>query len=89
MPPCLDWNSYLDFEPFLSTESFCIISQYLCHISGYKFDRLSDAATEKAILMYHRIIESFKFAYARRSELGDEQFVNISHVSHEQETHAQ
>ena len=55
---------------------------------GYKFDRLSDAVTEKEILMYHRIIESFKFAYARRSELGDEQFVNISDVSHKHKTHA-
>ena len=55
--------------------------QFFCDILGYKFDRLSDAATDQAILMYHRIIESFKFAYARRSELGDEKFLNISDVS--------
>ena len=63
--------------------------KYLSNILGYKLDKLSDATTEKAILMYHRIIESFKFAYARRSELGDEQFLNISNVSHKSETHTQ
>jgi gamma-glutamyltranspeptidase/glutathione hydrolase/leukotriene-C4 hydrolase len=36
---------------------------------------------ERAGLFYHRLIESFKFAFAKRSELGDPKEVNMTQVS--------
>lgn len=30
---------------------------------------------------YHRLIESFKHVYAKRHFFGDEQFVNMTHVT--------
>lgn len=41
------------------------------NLSSFKDDPLS----------YHRLTEIFKFAYARRTRLGDPKFVNISEVS--------
>ncbi len=48
--------------------------------TGYKFDEHADCTTNNAIRTYHRIAEAFKFAYARRTELGDKEFTNVSKV---------
>ncbi len=33
------------------------------------------------MLFYHRLIEAFKFAFANRNELGDEDFYNMDSVN--------
>jgi gamma-glutamyltranspeptidase/glutathione hydrolase/leukotriene-C4 hydrolase len=50
-------------------------------LDGYNLTSESIKDVKSTILTYHRIIEAFKFAYARRTELGDGEFVNITNVS--------
>lgn len=47
---------------------------------GFQFDQWSDSTTEKTVSMYHKIVESFKFAFARRGELGDMAFADVEDV---------
>lgn len=51
------------------------------YILDYNFDPNDLKDTEKAALFYHRLIEAFKFAYAKRSEIGDPEKIDIVEVS--------
>lgn len=47
-------------------------------LDGYDFNRYSLDGINNTVLTYHRIIEAFKYAYAKRTEMGDLNFVNIT-----------
>ena len=47
------------------------MASYFYDALGYNFNRSSVYYLKDAVLTYHRILESFKYAFARRSELGD------------------
>ncbi|XP_075210653.1 glutathione hydrolase 1 proenzyme-like [Lycorma delicatula] len=47
-------------------------------IDGYKMDAFSVSNINSTILTTHRMVEAFKYAFVRRTELGDPDFVNIT-----------
>lgn len=57
-----------------------ILVNILNILSGYGFNAASINSTENMILTYHRIIESFKYAYATRTKLGDMEFLDLKEV---------
>ncbi|GFS25966.1 gamma-glutamyltranspeptidase 1 [Elysia marginata] len=57
-----------------------VLSFMLAILDGYNLGVKDLKSSDDRVLTYHRTIEAFKFAYAKRTALGDEDFVDVKEL---------
>ena len=68
--------------PFLNIEPFTCwyLRGQFTILAGFNFTSVDYSDKSKLAIAYHRIAEAWKFAYAKRSRLGDQHFVPVQQV---------
>ncbi|XP_044758770.1 glutathione hydrolase 1 proenzyme-like isoform X2 [Coccinella septempunctata] len=73
--PLRDGDTFYSIRP---PGSGVLLGFILSILNNYNFTAKDIETDDNKILTYHRIIEALKYAYAKRTELADMEFVNIS-----------
>ncbi|CAF0969193.1 unnamed protein product [Rotaria magnacalcarata] len=72
-------NTYTAYTTHAPT-SGPILTFILNILQGFQIDQSDFKTSNPSALFYHRLIEAFKFAYAKRSEIGDPYKINITEL---------
>ena len=59
---------------------FVNVLSFVVSLPGYKMTARDRGGLDNSVLTYHRIVEAFKFAYAYRALLGDQDFADVTEV---------
>lgn len=82
----IQFNLTDDVQLFVPKSAAILVPTVLNILKQFNYKKFSLNSLKNVsatILSHHRIIESFKFAFAMRSKLGDPDFINIENLMEE------